>query len=1684
MYSVEDLLVSHGYKPPQNTAPTPTPLSTPTPVPAPVPANQAPSPLPPSYNTLHGDSHHEILENRSGHGTVNGYEVGGLYGGCGRLPPDRAAYSNNNSSGGSSCQPRWEADSRNHGDTHSLGESLTSDSGIYNGPRGVLPSQGRPPRDVSYWRRKGQDFSVLLDYADLRDPRGTRGGEVGAGRIEVAPPPRGQEGSAEEQQQKERQRWAAQSQAHAKAQARSREREAALRQWRMAAERKCQSLGTEEWLPVVSFGRQLSESEGERWAQEQQQLHSRTPEGAVASRTKAKSQSLPRMLQPDGLHQANMSSSGQELFHRVNGYPPSAHPPFTCAPRWPENGRPASASQICTTPKPRFNRPPRPPSYEMHQQSRGSCEMLSGSEPIGLQARDRTPLPFSRSADPRLDYYAQEAGSEPPGYNPPPSYKRVPIMRGGYRGYGDVPVKYRLRGDVYHQMQMAPDGFHWFSRHAGGSWPDPRSVPSWKQLYSVYGPQERSGTAIQYIPFSDPRVRHISAGLGGNSLTDADKIRHIRNELPSVTVSEPCSDDSAFLPPSLGPHTTPASTDGHTRHTSPGDFDNTKWRSDLHNETDTHFPATDQNCNNRYPKNHHPPRPTSAYQAPEVTMSPSPRQRSSPNPRFSETITQVKKIVPDSGSEGSKNNRRRVSETIFCLVSVPIHTLANVNKEPGSDQNNNETIPTLSVTRADSHITTGPRESHGLRSKSMTDMAVKLQLSNLQSCSSYSIRNSKRAPLRKEIVDAWALQAIEDKELCYAGSWPGDQYRNQETQTSSPVKVVKDQGSPQSPTGEQEPGKLPSDTTADSGLGTDCNASYGYPLAGQKNLHPSSNSAFSRLSLSLSPVQTLPPPEPLSPSTAQGNQAEQQMSSPKKSNTKPPEAGELVAFGQFLLKPVNRRPWDAIGELECFNKEIQDTPGKKPSTAPSMEDLDKLCDDITELGEASEQTLNLPPTAASPATHPETYGKQARDRSPSSSATLASTPALDYREVRSAFFRSDVNATGWPPPEPSSRKYDPGPPHSAPCETYRQDIPVPQESLLRDVGLTVYTESKGGPGEPSQRCLSLPSPLEVQRQHEAGQTPQLSWDQRRALVKNNSADSLVVSPAAGSCNSKEKVVRGAALCDQVSLEACVVKKESCRAPQTLGSPCGYRLSRETALFGEDIDNRYAIPESLLWRSDTTATDIHLETLLIQEKACSVPAEDLSNLYEVQCAKGIPENESIEQRAARILGIAVPVEALGVADQQTEEPHESPESITSSSRPALDTDPHMDRETQQVSRENKQVTDETVAVYRTDVMAEEEEKEDGVEEEKEEAGAPATCHTESEVEGESKPPLVLDLPEFPPSKLSLSLPVSPDQELVLAIGMCAREVKAPNGDSEPCKAPQDRRSPSPTSSDSSSGQPVTNDLVRLGVVESEGEAEAEQEEAGHQETCQAQVEDVKEEREEEKVLEENANGVAENVEEKEEEKVEEEKDYREVEKMAEETEVPMLEKVVDEDMEGEELIEQSEDTGAKEGESHIMGEEEPQGEEGELEVKLKISEGEEDEESAAAVESDERKEADLKTELSEEEAALRIEEDSDKAPLEPKRADDEGQTVPEGEPKPEEPKTKEGVEEMECCGPQQQKPCRPRKPPLLPKPRSVAKREITLPLSLSTTPPRGPTTPEGAEQLSGSELYDPSRVERV
>ncbi|XP_068604241.1 junctional cadherin 5-associated protein [Brachionichthys hirsutus] len=1605
MYSVEDLLISHGYKLPKHapTSSTPTPAST-------LSSNQAAPSSPPSYS-----KHHEILENMHGNKTVNGYERGsgvpcGNVGGARQPQSYGGCPNNNNDHPRDRSLSRREGEARSQIDTHSLGESLTSDSGFCDGTR------SHQSKDVSYWRRRGQDFTVLLDYADFRESSG--GGQRDYSKQEGSQQARGQELSAEERQRaaQQRQHWAAQAQVQAHA--RSREREAALHQWRMVTERKCQSLGTDEWRPVVSFGRQLSQSEGERWAVEQQRLHARTPEGMVVQpRTKVKSQSLPRMLQPESLQYVDIASSGQDLYRRVNGHPLSHHDLYR-APRWPENGRPASATQLSMTPKPRFTRPPRPPSYEMHQQIRGSCEMLSGRDSVTPQARDRTPIPILTD-ELHMDYFAQD--SRPPGYIPPPSYKRAPVMGGGRRGYGEIAIDHRYKGGLYHQIQVAPDGSHWLTRHPVGFWPEPqreRVISGQKQLYPVYTTQEHPGGGIQYIPFDDPRVRHLSSALGGNSLTDADKIRHIRNELPIVTVSEPASNDSAFLPPPLGPFiAAKLSDDGNHKSSRELDNDNNRWHSDLHKETIDNFPATDQNCNNRYPQiQRSPPSPSSAFQTPLTRTSS--HQGSFSDQVFAETITQVKKIVPESGLDNNRNTKRRVSETIFCLVSVPVHTPTNIHKDL-ADQNNNETTLGLTVPSTET-FAVGLKESLNVRSKSVNEMPIKPHYSHFNTSSTSSMRNYKRAPLRKEIIDAWALQGSQSKELCYAGSWPGNQYRNQETQTGSPLTVVKSP-EPQSPPAGQEP--VPS--FSGSCLVTDTSTSYGYPMTGQKNLPLSCNSAFSRLHLSPTHMSShqISQQGPTSPSKAQ-DQRDQQPLSPRKRGSSPPESAEQVAFGQFLLKPVNRRPCDAIGELESINKEMEDTISKRPSVGLCIDGLNLESKRLDRLRtgsrfpagpEPGREAISLPPMHIEQTSNLKVRGK-----------SLASTADLDSMDLKS-FSGPQVN--GSPPtnePLKDSCLLAPLIPHNESNQLYRQDIPVLQESLLKDVGLTVYTETPGDPGVPMQKSLSVPSP---DNQKELSQSMQ-QWESRAKLAKNTSSpEHNLNKELQADTEPDRKPVSDYVqpLWVEVNLSICRSRSEGSRSPEKVCSP---RITREVSFMLDEIDDRYSISDPLIYKNDSTIADKHLESLLIQEKANSLPTEDLSNLYEVKYGKGIPENESIEQRAARILGISVPVEALGVAEEQPEDSQVDNDTVDEKMQSHTE-------ETQQVIGECEEVKEDTLIVQGAETE-EINETESALGHKEGDRQKHTSNHNDGEdnEDAQNQTLVVLDLPEFPPSKLTLSLPVTPDEKLALSMHNVERR-----GRGVACKLIESLQDKLNSSASAASLSRSSNDrmarLKELDSVTRIRRLSLKASESGEKDSDREVSVNVVEQEADKDKLDEEGNG----------------------------------EKTPDEH---ENTYETSDKSGHPEDGCNLKGEaieelceeEQKQRQETEMNVESALKVGKEG--SKGVLE--------LKTEEKEREVALRIVEDDNEKPVEKLRG---GQnTDAAGLSRAAATKCYEGEKP-----PKPKQRTRMQKPPLLPKPRSVPKREITLPPSFSAGT-RGPLNLEDEEMLSVSDSYDPSRVERV
>ncbi|XP_048084637.1 uncharacterized protein LOC125284642 [Alosa alosa] len=1303
MYSVEDLLISHGYKLSRTCPPVPPPSHTA------APPSSSSAPLD-NNKHRHGNLRRDMDPRPGGGGgAFNGVGTEGGAEGRAEAPGGGAIQ---RAEGGEmverlQIQRRKDMPLSYLGDLQPLGDSLATDSGFYDAPS-LTFSEHPEERDVSYWRRRGQDFSALLDYADPRELRLSGGlwrGGVGFAPEELRadrPVARWEEPPS----------WQQREPAAAAVLAAADSGPETLRV-SVTGDRKCQSLGTEEWRPAVGLGRQLSDSEAERWAQEQQlQLRLRPHEGAVVPVVRQKSQSLPRVLSPEDPQYADPPSTGPPalpIAPRLNGSALYGRYPSDWASggeRWACQGQVQGQSQsqlqsqgqiqgqiqsqshfqghgsTAVVPKPRFSRPVKPPSYETHQQSRGSWETLSSepaakhrdrplaypqnieplrdrslclsqsseplrdrslclsqsseplrdrslclsqsseplrdrslclsqssellrdrslcvsqssepfrdrslclsqsseplrdrslclsqsseplrdrslclsqsSEPLRDRSlclsqsseplRDRSlclsqsseplrdrplclsqsaeplrdlrdrPLCLSQSAEPLRDLrdlrdrsicfsqsaeplrdlrdrsicFSQSAeilrmdvrpdllphdlygsGVEPPGYNPPPSYRRMPPHRGLISYRADAAHLRWKREPVSAEMGR------WFSRQPPAitwtdhRWDDRSLALARKPLPPAPAVPARTGL-VQYLPFDDLRIRHISAGASNNAVALPDpteKMRHHANKdlpTPPAVVGQSTHDSSAFLPAQVaGGNNADA---GHKP--APGDQEHAggRWQWGAAAKP-SEAVAVDQSV----PKFHatfpaRPPQPARIERPPEPPKRPEklpeppkrpdrppelpkrpppPIERPAEQPKrtdVSATDQQGKgpKPPPDKGSSESlshmkrpdpppepppppppappekpKSMKRKLNETIFCLVSVPA-VLAQSHADAASrDQNNNDEEkllpadegspvrvpppPPSTPSEKSNTLSSGPNQSLKSTSTTSTDLELQALTGSVSSSRMSSTRRPHHHHHRRRDSRP-SKPNPHDALRRYSGAWPGDQYRDQETQTSpepaksAPAATAGTTAAPATTTTTTAPGpannteaQQPAAPTAppagapgaasgagppgpecpppDTGPGAGPESSssggggggggggsgtpFGYPMKGQKRLKPSSNSAFSRTGTF---SKSTGPPAAIMPA-AQGD-------GPTKPGPAPSEA-----FGQFLLKPVSRRPGDAIEELESIHKEAQEqTAGKRPSMDQCIEDLNEAYKDILELSTASNNLVTLPSLAS------------------------------------------------------------------------------------------------------------------------------------------------------------------------------------------------------------------------------------------------------------------------------------------------------------------------------------------------------------------------------------------------------------------------------------------------------------------------------------------------------------------------------------------------------------------------------------------------------------------------------------------------------------------------------------------------------------------------------------------------
>ncbi|XP_004455877.1 junctional cadherin 5-associated protein [Dasypus novemcinctus] len=838
MYSVEDLLISHGYKVSRN---------------LPAPREDE-------------EPRRGLTRTGAGQGVLNGYENS----------PAALAPGKTSLGPGYAGQPESRRGTPGgHRELQSSSASRTSETGFYDQPPFPWLSQPQPGDDRASRRRRGQEPGGVLG------PGARAGLEVRG----LAPAP----GLPAHLRAGAREVGARTENAAGKA--------VLEEELRMAGPARWQNLSFEGWNQPRKLGRQMSEGDGERLFQDLypflQGEHVLTPHN------KGKSQSLPRVLSPEGLSCVEMPTPLNDghlhSVPKVPFYPPN------CAPSFEPTRNPEKGGSCVPLPRPKFGRPLKPPSYESHRQARGSLESCERQE---SQHADPHAAHLAGASEPRPDLWGPDAGLEPPVYVPPPSYRSPP-----------EPITNPYAEDTAPRqpppVERTSAGHQGAGNEHGTRRLSPQGPPTPPR------PAPARDISVQYISFDDPRIRHIQLAQP-QGFWEGAKLQRRSPAPPEPAACGHGQHDGAFRGDARGQ--VPASGSRG----APGVSDpSPAWlRGHLLRDGDNeeNGAVREAQAEVRGSRHGHPEGPGSC---------PSPRGE---GPR--ETITKLKMF--ETGSQIKRRSKKQANETIFCLVSIPVKSEPHL---PDTDRNNNDLK--RSADRKNGLDKSAALQAQSFLSMSSTDLELQA-LTGSMAGKAEAQTPHPREPADKERNDLRYVPPPGHRGLKPSGSWPGHQHRDQQTQTifaeeprssrplpGLPVGGPDDAGptprhsEPTAPGTHSAPASAPGDPERRPGT---------HHLKGQMHLSLSSNSAFSRTS---SCTDRAAPRE--CPGQPHGQAAG------------PTPTGEVVKgdaaspcnskqfFGQFLLKPVSRRPWDLISQLESFNKELQEEEESSSGSSSSDE---------------------------------------------------------------------------------------------------------------------------------------------------------------------------------------------------------------------------------------------------------------------------------------------------------------------------------------------------------------------------------------------------------------------------------------------------------------------------------------------------------------------------------------------------------------------------------------------------------------------------------------------------------------------------------------------------------------------------------------------------------------------------
>nr|XP_033787342.1 junctional protein associated with coronary artery disease [Geotrypetes seraphini]XP_033787343.1 junctional protein associated with coronary artery disease [Geotrypetes seraphini]XP_033787344.1 junctional protein associated with coronary artery disease [Geotrypetes seraphini]XP_033787345.1 junctional protein associated with coronary artery disease [Geotrypetes seraphini]XP_033787346.1 junctional protein associated with coronary artery disease [Geotrypetes seraphini] len=860
MFSVEDLLLSHGYKLSENVT----------------------SSSENKYNTFQQEGE----EAGSGPETLNGYETD-----SGKKPPAKGYFRENEASLGS----RQITVGSYHRDQKDLGNFETSD-GRFPSTAPMQRSCHKAEKDVASWRRRGQDFSILLNYTDK--------GHSEAKGSNTAKLENMVESNVAFQNIKENQKDTRQ------------DRENLLRRnvldknWKQSVDYQWSSLNRKGTEIDNKLARQMSDGDGGKLLQEFYSFTLR--DNSLNSQKKGKSQSLPRVLLPQRYENIPVLTNNN---HSLNGDKLQSYPKNVEHFNSHKNSKVASDFHYLL--KPKYGRPLKPPSYELHQQAWRTAEGSGGGQENLL--KDKYISPFTKNNEPRQDFYIQDSSLEPPVYVPPPSYKSPSQKNLSADSLNEVPHYNVCFSNVQSCLEEKPN----ISQETLSNIfrPEDEFCTDGHFLCEKQGHHQYTGDyihSVQYIPFDDPRIRHFKLEqneghhYGMKQRENASTISPTAWQDKNLKgIQNNCSFlDSPNLSSAAQCKNIVSEPAGVNSRLAISNADH-EWCA-LSNQTDSsamNVHTIDHETNQKETNGKLPLKKTQSDSACEI-------------------ITKVKKLEPETVAQSRCNSKRKVNETIFCLVSIPVKSESDAS---ATDKNNNN-LPGDMDKASWSNDSESDLPGQNLLNTSSTDLELqsftasmpdKNGLENLELCRQLDY---------KETTGLGLIQFAKHKELTYSGSWPGDQYRDQKTQTNyrerlkgsefihdSKLNIPNNKCINSNDLGFTLSGLKEQDLPLDNWQKNI------YDINGQMYFSPPSKNAFMRTSSSLSQLPKLQQNQTYG--TSYGNIREKQQSPISKVDvvkggvSAPSDNKEL--FGQFLLKPVSRRPWDAISELESLNKEFQ-----------------------------------------------------------------------------------------------------------------------------------------------------------------------------------------------------------------------------------------------------------------------------------------------------------------------------------------------------------------------------------------------------------------------------------------------------------------------------------------------------------------------------------------------------------------------------------------------------------------------------------------------------------------------------------------------------------------------------------------------------------------------------------------